>query len=108
MDMKQLPSGRKHFTTEEKLKIIAECQNNGVKLTCAKHGIYPGSYYYWKKQLLQIGEQGLDHGNRKANLALIKTLKKEVETLKLMLAEEQLESRLKDELLQKKYPELRK
>jgi len=32
----------------------------------------------------------------------------EVETLKLLLAEEKLASRLKDDLLEKKYPELRK
>jgi len=39
---------------------------------------------------------------------LIKKLEKENEALKLMLAEKELESRLKDDLLKKKYPELRK
>jgi len=106
--MKNTQNSRKTFSKEEKLKIISECKDKGVKVTCSKYGIYPGSYYYWKKQLLQNGEEGLEHGNRKADRATIKTLKKELETLKLMLAEEQLKSRLKDELLQKKYPELRK
>ena len=40
--------------------------------------------------------------------ALFKKLEKENETLKLILAEKELESRLKDDLLKKKYPELRK
>jgi len=108
MDMKGDQNVRKQFSTEEKLKIISECQESGVKTTCSKYGIYPGSYYYWKKQLLQNGEGGLEHGNRKKDRSLIKTLKKEVETLKLLLAESELKSRLKDDLLEKKYPELRK
>jgi putative transposase len=39
---------------------------------------------------------------------LFKKLEKENEALKLMLAEKELESRLKDDLLKKKYPELKK
>ena len=107
MDMKQTPSGRKQFTTEEKLKIIAECQENGVKVTCSKYGIYAASYYNWKKKFMSKGEQGLQHGNIKKAKARIGTLEKELETLKLLLAEEKLQSRLKDDLLKKKYPELR-
>jgi len=108
MDMKTSKTEKQPFTKEDKLKIISECQEKGVKITCSKYGIYPGSYYYWKKQLLQNGEEGLNHGNLKKDKSLIKTLKKEVETLKLLLAESELKSRLKDDLLQKKYPELRK
>jgi len=106
--MKKTGSGRKHYTTEEKLRIINECKDQGVKVTCSKYDIYPASYYYWKKQLLLRGEDGLDHANRKKDKGRIKTLEKELETLKIMLAEEKLKSRLKDELLEKKYPELRK
>ena len=108
MDMNKTSSGRSQYTTEEKLQIISECQSNGVRITCSKYGIYPGSYYYWKRQLLMNGQDGLDHGNRKKDKSRIKTLEKEVETLKLLLAEEKLQSRPKDDLLQKKYPELRK
>ena len=108
MDMKEPKKREKPFTQEEKLKIISECQEKGVKLTCNKYGIYPGSYYYWKKQLLLRGEEGLEHGNRKKDKSRIKVLEKELETLKLLLAEEKLKSRLKDDLLEKKYPELRK
>ena len=108
MTMKVTPSGRKHYTTEEKLRIITECQEQGVKVICSKYGIYPGSYYYWKKKLLLSGEQGLSRSYQKKDQARLKKLEKEVETLKLLLAEEQLKSRLKDDLLKKKYPELRK
>ena len=108
MVMKQTQSGRKHFTVTEKLQIIEECKSNGVINTCSKYGIYPGSYYYWKKQLLLNGDTGLDGSKRKKDKSRLKTLEKEVETLKLLLAEEKLASRLKDDLLEKKYPELRK
>lgn len=107
MDMKQTKTGRKHFSTEEKLKIISECQENGIKITCSKYGIYPASYYNWKKKFTINGEEGLLHGNMKKAKSRIQKLEKELETMKLLLAEEKLESRLKDELLKKKYPELR-
>jgi len=50
----------------------------------------------------------LTHQVVKDHEVLIKKLEKENEALKLMLAEKELESRLKDDLLKKKYPELRK
>jgi len=108
MDMKITKSGRKQFTPEEKLRIIEECKLHGVKLTCSKYGIYTGAYYYWKKKLLVHGQQGLHGTYSKQDKARLKTLEKEVQTLKLLLAEEKLQSRLKDDLLKKKYPELRK
>ncbi|MEE9372701.1 MAG: transposase [Saprospiraceae bacterium] len=106
--MKITQSGRKQYTVEEKLKIIEEIRENGVRLTCSKYGIYPGSYYYWKRQLLTQSEQGLVRSYNKATKSKVKLLEKQVETLKLLLAKEKLESRLKDDLLKKKYPELRK
>jgi len=38
----------------------------------------------------------------------IKKLEKVIKTLKLLLAEKELEGKIKDEMLKKKYPELRK
>lgn len=55
-----------------------------------------------------MGAEGLTHQVVKDHEVLIKKLEKENEALKLMLAEKELESRLKDDLLKKKYPELRK
>jgi len=108
MVMKTTKKGSKKFTKKEKLKIIQECKDNGVKLTCEKYGIYPASYYYWKKKLVMDGEDGLETQRLKTSTARVKKLEKELETLKLMLAEEQLQSRLKDDLLKKKYPKLKK
>ena len=108
MIMKTTEKGSKKFTKDEKLKIIQECKDKGVKLTCEKYGIYPASYYYWKNKLLMDGEDGLTTRRLRSTTARVKQLEKELETLKLLFAEEQLQSRLKDDLLKKKYPKLRR
>jgi putative transposase len=54
-----------------------------------------------------MGEEGLTHGLTKERLAIIKRLEKENQALKEIIAEKELESKLKDELLKKKYPHLR-
>ena len=74
MGMKKTQSGRKHYNTSEKLQIIEECQEKGIKVTCSKHWIYPSNYYYWKRQLLLRGGEGLEHANRKKDKSRIKTL----------------------------------
>jgi putative transposase len=106
--MKETEKGTKKFTKEEKLEIIAEAGELGVKITLAKYDLYPATYYYWKKKLLVYGEDGLNHRTLKDQEREIKWLEKENESLKILLGEKELESRLKDELLKKKYPELRK
>lgn len=108
MNMKTTKKGTKKFTKKEKLQIIEEANKNGVKITLEKYALYPGTYYYWKKKLLVYGEEGLDHKRIKDAQKVISTLEKENEQLKLLLAEKELEAKLKDEMLKKKYPELRK
>ena len=102
MEMKITGTGTKKFTKEEKLSIIEEAGKNGVKVTLQKYGLYPATYYYWKKKLLIYGEEGLNHRRMKSQRAEIKRLEKENESLKILLAEKELESKLKDELLKKK------
>lgn len=108
MSMKITGKGTKKFTKEEKLSIIKEAGTHGVKVTLAKYDLYPATYYYWKKKLLIHGEAGLDHRTIKDQESEIKRLEKENEALKILLAEKELAGKLKDELLKKKYPELRK
>ena len=96
------------FSKKEKLEILQEAKVNGVKVTLSKYDVYPATYYYWRKQYLTDGADGLDHTIAKANRSRIRELEKELQHYKMMLAEEQLKGRLKDELLKKKYPELRK
>ena len=50
-----------------------------------------------------MGEEGLDHGMNKSQLKRIRQLEKENQMLKELVAEKELEGRLKDELLKKKY-----
>ncbi|HKK96155.1 MAG TPA: transposase [Anaerovoracaceae bacterium] len=106
--MRKTEKGTKKFTKEEKLSIIQEAGENGVKVTLDKYDLYPATYYYWKKKLLLHGQDGLNHRTLKQQQVEIKKLSKENETLKILLAEKELEGKLKDEMLKKKYPELRK
>jgi len=103
MSMKKTEKGTKKFTDQEKLSIIAEAQKNSVKVTLEKYDLYPATYYYWKKQL-KLSSPSDDKELR----SRIKTLEKENSALKELLAETQLASKLKDDLLKKKYPNLRK
>lgn len=108
MNMKVTEKGTKKFTKQEKLEILSEAKRNGVKVTLEKYALYPGTFYYWKRKLTVYGTDGLDHKRIKDAQKTISSLEKENEQLKILLAEQALESKLKDELLKKKYPELRK
>lgn len=108
MSMIQTEKGTKKFTDKEKLAILKEAEQTGVKATLAKYALYPATFYYWKKKFASAGVEGLSHGVTKERLAMIRNLEKENNALKQLLAEKELESKLKDEMLKKKYPHLRK
>jgi len=108
MEVKKTEKGTKKFTKAEKLLILSEAKSNGVMITLDKYDLYPGTYYYWKRKFEANGESGLDHKRAKDQETEIKRLERENEALKLLLAEKQLEGRLKDDLLKKKYPELKR
>ena len=91
---------------EEKLKIVEEASIHGVRETLDKYVVYPATYYSWKRKFEQMGEEGFAHGMTKERLQKIKELEQENELLKQLLAEKELESRLKDDLLKKKYPKV--
>lgn len=95
---------KRKFTKAEKMKILKEAKSNGVKITLEKYGIYPSTYYSWKKKIESMGEKGLSHGMTPAHLKEIRRLEKENQALKEIIAEKELESKLKDDLLKKKYP----
>jgi len=108
LKMKKTKKGTKKFTKKEKLAILAEAKKNGVKVTLERYDLYPATYYYWKKKYDTSGASGLDHGMSKATRSRIRALEKENQALKILLGEKELESKLKDELLKKKYPNLKK
>ena len=94
---------KRKFTKEHKLEILEEATLQGVQATLDKHGLYPTTFYSWKKKFETMGEAGFRHGMTPEHIKEIKRLEKENEQLKLLLAEKELEGRLKDELLKKKY-----
>jgi len=55
-----------------------------------------------------MGKEGLDYGMTKAHLKRIRELEKENRLLKELVAEKELEGKLKDELLKKKFALQRK
>ena len=94
---------KRKFTKEQKLEILEEASLQGVQATMDKHGLYPTTFYSWKKKFETMGEAGFRHGMTPEHIKEIKRLEKENEQLKLLLAEKELEGRLKYELLKKKY-----
>ena len=99
---------KRTFTKEEKLEILKEATAHGVTTTLEKFGIYPATYYSWRKKYDTMGEEGLRHGMTPPQLKEIRRLGKENKTLKELLAEKDLEMRLNDEALKKKYAWARK
>jgi putative transposase len=94
---------KRTFTKEEKLQIIKEASEKGVTPTLERHGVYPASYYSWKNKLEQMGEEGFHHGMTPKHLKRIRELEKENINLKQLLAEKELENKLKGDLLKKKW-----
>jgi putative transposase len=94
---------KRTFTKEEKLRIIKEASEQGVKVILEKYDLYPATYYSWKNKFEQMGEMGLQHGMNPKHLKRIRELEKENSALKQLLAEKELEGKLKSELLKKKY-----
>jgi len=101
-------TNKRTFTKEEKLQVLKEAEEKGVKYTLEKHGIYPATYYSWKSKYEEMGELGFRHGMTPAHIKEIKRLEKENTLLKQLLAEKEIEGHLKDEMIKKKYAWARK
>lgn len=102
--MENQPRKYRRYSKSEKIRILRECEENGVKVTLEKHGIYPATYYSWKKDTRIFQDNSISIDNLRAASKEITRLKTELQHYKNMLAEEQLKGRLKDEILKKKYP----
>lgn len=94
---------KRRFTKEEKLRVIKEASEQGVKPTLEKYNIYPLSYYSWKKKFETMGDEGFGYGMTPSQLKRIRELEKENKALKEIVVQKELESKLKDELLKKKF-----
>lgn len=94
---------KRKFTKEEKLAIIKEVSEHGLKATLEKHSLYPASYYTWKRKFDTMGEEGFVHGINPSQIKRIRELEKENRLLKELIVDKELEGKLKDELLKKKF-----
>ena len=94
---------RRTFTKEKKLAILKQAEEQGVTATLEEHGIYPATYYSWKRKYQQMGRQGFEHGMTPKHLKRIRELEKENKHLKELLIKRELEGKLKGDLLEKKF-----
>jgi putative transposase len=94
---------KRKFTKDEKLTIIKEVSEQGLKSTIEKYNLYPASYYSWKKKFDEMGEDGFAHGITRAQIRRIRELEKENKLLKELIIDKELEGKLKDDLLKKKF-----
>jgi len=94
---------RKKYSAEEKIRIVLEGLRGEKTIAelCRYEGITQNSYYKWSKEFLEAGKQRLS-GNtaRQASSNQVKNLRKELDQMKLMVAELSLKNRvLKKSLL---------
>lgn len=92
---------RRKFTREEKLSILKEASLEGVLVTLEKHAIYPATYYSWKKQLAERGEDDFGKRVAKRQSKDLKKLETENRQLKELVAEKELMIRMLKELRKK-------
>jgi len=93
------------WTAQEKEKILTDIQRLGVVVGCRKHNLSKSLYYTWLNKYNAHGIEGLESQRGKNADAKIRRLEKENRMLKELLAEKELESKMKDEMLKKKYPQ---
>jgi putative transposase len=89
-------------TPEEKERIVLDIQQLGVVIGCRKHNLSQGQYYRWLNRYIALGVAGFEDRRGKNLDSQVKRLEKENTMLKELLAEKELEMRMKDELLKKK------
>lgn len=94
---------RKKYSAEEKIRIVIEGLRGEITVAelCRLEGINQNSYYKWSKEFLEAGKQRLaGNSTRQAGSCEVKTLRKELNQMKLMVAELSLKNRvLKKSLL---------
>jgi putative transposase len=49
---------KRKWSKDDKLAILKEASENGVEVTIRKHGVYPSTYYSWRKRYQLEGEAG--------------------------------------------------
>ena len=89
-------------TAQEKEQIILDINKLGPVAGCRKHNVAAGQYYQWLHAYNAHGIEGLESRRGKDLQATVRKLEKENSLLKEILAEKELQMKMKDELLKKK------
>lgn len=85
------------FTDQERINILKEAAEHGVKATLEKHNIYPSVYYKWKKKYAEASINcASDITN--AHLKRIRDLEKQLQSYKELVAEKELQIRMHEEV----------
>lgn len=94
---------RKKYSAEEKIRIVLDGLRGETTIAelCRQEGINQNLYYKWSKEFLEAGQQRLaGNTNRQATSDEVKDLRREMDQLKLLVAELSLKNRvLKKSLL---------
>lgn len=82
--------------------MLNDIEKIGVVVECHKHGIYATTYYFWLEKYKSHGIEGLSSIAKKRADKDAKKLQEENDRLKKLLAEKELELKIKAELLKKR------
>ena len=88
---------RKQYSAEEKIRIVLDGLRGEATISelCRREGIAESLYYSWSKEFLEAGKRRLaGDTERAANTGDVKTLRREAQELKEVVAEQALEIRL--------------
>lgn len=78
---------RKHYTSEEKTKILRDYIENNLAISTVsdKYGLHPNIIYRWKKQMYESAPEALSQTKKKTDKLLIEAERQNAE-LKVLLA----------------------
>jgi len=88
---------RRQFSAEEKIRIVLDGLRgeHSIAELCRREGIAESLYYSWSKEFLEAGRRRLAGDTaRSATTDEVKTLRREAQDLKEVVAEQALELRL--------------
>ena len=86
---------RRHFSAEEKIRIVLEGLRGELAELCRREGIASSMYYGWSKEFLEAGKRRLAGDTaRAATSDEVKDLRREAQALKEVVADLTLENRL--------------
>ena len=92
---------KKSWTPQEKKAIVSYYSEHGIGVTCRQFTVSAPSVYKWAEQLKQSETIVLSGTRSIRTEAEFKKLERENKVLKTMIAERELELRIKKELLKK-------